>query len=339
MKIWFNHWFSTAYHLIQLMKNTNPDKFTFVGSSTNNYAIYKSVCDEWHIEPVDISETNYINFCINFCQQHQVDIFVPRRHLTAISAHLDLFNNIGVKVLAGQNPHLMQIFDDKVKTYEYISNLGLSEIIPEYQIVKSLAEFEQIYKSLKTSDNRICYKLVKDEGAITFRIIDDNLESASGLHNIPNVKVTYAAAIKILSKYNFNIPMIMMIYLNGQEISVDCLSTPKGNIIIPRYKTNHRYYEINFNSEIMNIANEILDHLNMAVPVNIQFKFHNNKPYLLEINPRMSGGLQLSCLGAGINIPDIAINQLIGITKDWAYPTYKCCRVANIESPICLEVI
>ena len=45
--------------------------------------------------------------------------------------------------------------------------------------------------------------LVKDEGAVTFRVIDDSIESPSALYNMPNMKITYAAAIKILSKYNF----------------------------------------------------------------------------------------------------------------------------------------
>ena len=339
MRVWFNHWFSTAYHLIQLIKNANPDKFTFVGSNKNDYAIYKRICDEWYIEPQNINESDYVDYCIKFCKQHQIDIFVPRRHLTSISNHLESFNDIGVKVLTGQNPHLMQIFDDKVRTYEYISNIGLSNIIPKYQIVKSFEEFEQAYNSLKTPDNRICYKLVKDEGAVTFRVIDNSIETSSALYNMPNMKITYTAAIKILSNYKFVIPIIVMPYLDGQEISVDCLSTPKGNIIIPRYKTNHRYSVIHFESHIMDISNEILQTLNMGVPINIQFKFHNNKPFLLEINPRMSGGLQLSCLGSNINIPDIAINQLIGTNRDWRYPDYDSCRVANIESPICLEVI
>ena len=85
MRVWFNHWFSTAYHLIHLIKDANPDKFTFVGSNKNDYAIYKRICDEWYIEPSDINETDYVDYCLNFCKQHQIDIFVPRRHLTSIS--------------------------------------------------------------------------------------------------------------------------------------------------------------------------------------------------------------------------------------------------------------
>ena len=337
-KIWFNHWFSTAYHLINLIREEEPNKFIFVGSNKNDYAIYKRVCDEWYIEPSEIDEENYIDYCLNFCEQHKINIFVPRRNLTAISNFISKFENIGVKVLAGKNSELMKILDDKVKTYEYISKIGMSEIVPEYKIVNSVEDFAQVYKSLKTSENRICYKLVKDEGAVTFRVIDDSLESSSGLYITPNTKVTYNTAIKILSQYNFKIPIIEMIYLNGQEISVDCLKTPQGNIIISRYKTNHRYAEIRFDSEVMKISDEIVNFLNMEVPLNIQFKMHNGKIYLLEINPRMSGGLQLSCLGAKINIPALAISQLLGINKNWNYPPYNSCKVANIETPVCLEV-
>ncbi len=337
-KIWFNHWFSTAYHLINLIKDAAPNEFIFVGTNKNAQAIYKQVCDEWYIEPAELDAENYIDYCLNFCRQHEINIFVPRRNLTAISAALEKFNNIGVKVLAGKNPALMQILDDKIKTYEYISKNGLAEIVPPYQIVNSIEDFAQVYKNLKTTENRICYKLVKDEGAVTFRVIDDTLESAGGLYVTPNAKVTFAAAEKILSQYNFKIPLIEMIYLNGQEISVDCLKTPRGNIIIPRYKISGRYAEIKFDAAVMKISDALINLLNLDVPLNIQFKMHNDKFFLLEINPRMSGGLQLSCLGAKINIPALAINQLLGKNQNWNYPEYSSCKVANIETPVLLEV-
>ncbi len=38
---------------------------------------------------------------------------------------------------------------------------------------------------------------------------------------------------------------------------------------------------------------------------------------MLEVNTRMSGGVQMACLGSGINIPNIAVNKLLGIDKHW----------------------
>ncbi|MCR5833083.1 MAG: ATP-grasp domain-containing protein [Selenomonadaceae bacterium] len=337
MRIWFNHWFSTAYHLINLIRDGNRNKFDFIGSNKNDYAIYKLACDEWYREPEKISAEDYVDYCLNFCREHDINIFVPRRNLTAIAQRVTDFDNIGVKVLTGRDGDLMKTLDDKVATYEFISGGGLSEIIPPYFIAKTFDEFNTAYDKLKTADNRICYKLVEDEGAMTFRVIDDGIENISALYNMPNVKITRQAAQKILSNYDFKIPMIVMPYLSGREISVDCLCTPKGNIIIPRYKTNSRYAEIKFDDEIISVADKILSLMKLNVPVNIQFRLDGDKLRLLEINPRMSGGLQLSCLGAGINIPDLAINQLLGVAKDWRYPERKFCRVANIESPVVLN--
>ena len=74
--------------------------------------------------------------------------------------------------------------------------------------------------------------------------------------------------------------------------------------------------------------------LQMDVPINIQFKGDGEKYFLLEINPRMSGGLQLSCLATGVNVPDIALSQLLGKEKPWQYPDRsRVYRVANLETP------
>lgn len=337
MVIWFNHWFSTAYHLINLIRDGNPEKFRFVGSNKKNSAIYKRACDEWYLEPEKISEADYVDFCLNFCREHAIEIFVPRRNLTAIAQRREEFENIGVKVLVGKDAHLMKILDDKVATYEFMTAGGLDEIVPRYRLAKNFSEFVTACDEIKTPTNRVCYKLASDEGALTFRVIDDTVENISALHNMPNMKVTRAAAEKILSNYDFKIPMIVMPYLNGREVSVDCLMTPQGNIIVPRFKTNGRYSEIKFDDEIISAAEKILSLLNFDVPINIQFRMHEKKFYLLEINPRMSGGLQLSCLGAGINIPALAINQLLGVEKVWTPPAKKFCRVANIETPIIIE--
>ena len=337
MRIWFNHWFSTAYHLINLIRDGNPKKFRFVGSNKKNSAIYKRACDEWFLEPEKISEDDYVDFCLNFCRKHEINIFVPRRGLTAIAQRRGEFENLGVKILVGKDSRLMKILDDKVATYEFMSAGGLDEIIPTHRLAKNFSEFVTACDEIKTATNRVCYKLAVDEGALTFRVIDDSLEKISALHNMPNMKVTRAVAEKILSAYDFKIPLIVMPYLIGREISVDCLSTPRGNIVVPRFKTNGRYSEIKFDDEIISVAEKILSVMKIDVPINIQFRFDGEKFFLLEINPRMSGGLQLSCLGAGINIPDIAINQLLGVEKIWSRPERKFCRVANIETPIIID--
>ncbi|HAN09459.1 MAG TPA: hypothetical protein DCP90_02470 [Clostridiales bacterium] len=71
----------------------------------------------------------------------------------------------------------------------------------------------------------------------------------------------------------------------------------------------------------------------MFGPCNIQFKYHEDKLYLLEVNTRMSGGIQNSCMGADINIPNIAVNQLLGIEKIWSANQISR-KVVHVQMPL-----
>lgn len=338
MRIWFNHWFSTAYHLINMIKADTNNEFHIIGTSTNSSAIYKMTCDEWYSEEKDISASDYIDFCVEFCKEHNVEIFVPRRFLEEIIANKNRFDAIGVRLFANTNAELVQMLDDKQSTYAYFKST-LPEIVPETRVAHSLDEFCLHYDELSQIATRVCYKLIEDEGARSFRVIDNSIESLNGLLTKPGMKVTLEAAKKVFSEYHFEIPVLLMPYLSGVEISVDCVATANGNLIIPRYKTSKRYSEIILSERIISMCDEIMNKLNangdMNMPMNIQFKMENDKPYLLEINPRMSGGLQLSCKAIGINLPHIAMNELLGKEIKWEYPRdYKPQKVAHIETPI-----
>ena len=62
----------------------------------------------------------------------------------------------------------------------------------------------------------------------------------------------------------------------------------------------------------------IMERTDLQYPCNIQFKIKDGIPYLLEVNTRMSGGLQMSCLAADVNIPNIALNKLLGREAPWS---------------------
>jgi len=336
MRIWFNHWFSTAYHLINMMKAACPDELTFIGSSYNMYAIYRQACDEFFAEPEKIGEAEYVNFCLDFCKAHQIDLFVPRRNLTALTRARDRFSAAGVRLFADGSQEMLEILDDKKATYDFFRPL-IPEYVPQIRIVHSLAEFDAAYNELKDQCTRVCYKLTVDEGARSFRVIDDRIESLRGVMEKPGTKITLEAARTVLAQYDFSIPMMLMPYLSGVEVSVDCVQTKKGPMIIPRYKTSKRYSEIIFDEEMMALCEKIMGILNIKTPMNIQFKMERDQFFLLEINPRMSGGMQLSCLAAGLNLPGAAIREWLGGEMDWHYPERKKRKVAHIETPICLD--
>lgn len=336
IRIWFNHWFSTVYHLITMIKEANPGRFTVIGTNERSISVYKCATDEWYQEPSDLGDDDYVEYCLTFCREHDVNVFAPRKKLAAISRAASRFEDMGVKLLIDGDYELIKMLDDKAETYRYFKDI-IPEQIPEYRIARSYGDFLAMYDELLECSERVCYKLIRDEGARSFRVVDNNIESARALWEKPGSKITLEAAKRVLSQYDFSIPVLMMPFLSGVEVSVDCVATSQGNLIIPRYKTNKRYSEIIFSDELMNACGRIMDTLALKRPMNIQFKAEGDRLYLLEINPRMSGGLQLSCEASGINVPDIAINELLGTPKNWSYPEYSSKKVVHIETPICLE--
>ena len=87
-----------------------------------------------------------------------------------------------------------------------------------------------------------------------------------------------------------------------------------------------------FDAEILSMTRNIMDKVKLKYPCNIQFKLKDDVPYLLEINTRMSGGLQMTCEAEDINIPNIALNKLLGKEIDWNFEE-KECVVSYIEIP------
>lgn len=51
IKVWFNHWFSTSYRLIELMKEDAVRQIYVVGSNRQRESVIQKVCDEWYEEP------------------------------------------------------------------------------------------------------------------------------------------------------------------------------------------------------------------------------------------------------------------------------------------------
>lgn len=316
-RIWFNHWFSTVYNMIELIKKGEGD-FYIIGSNEGK-SVVSCVCDEFYIEPV-LKGKDYIDFCLDFCKEHKVDIFCPHRGMVDISKNKSLFEEIGVKVLI-DDYDIVSILEDKDKTYKLLKDKGF-DCIPEYIVVNSVDEFLSAYNDLSKKYDKLCCKKIVDIGALSFKVID----SEEKLHNI-------VEGFKKKTKFA---PTMIMPYLRGVEVSVDCLKTDKGNIIVPRQKEYKRVQRVSFNEEIINICNKVLDSIDLNTPCNMQFIYDEGKPYFLEVNTRMSGGTYLSCLGANVNIPNIAINKILEVSLDWDLDKSDKC-VSYIESAIIVK--
>ena len=331
VKIWLNHWFSAAYNIISMIKQDDPD-FYIIGTNENQRSPLAAVCDEWYAEPAAKGDA-YVDACLAFCGAHGVNVFMPRREMLSVSRRKADFEAMGVKVMVDDFA-VVDMLNHKDRAYETLKKRGVSTI-PEYRIVTNVSGFRDAYAALKERYREVCIKFVHDEGGKSYRLIDNSRRGYSALFKKQNTRMIYDAVVEALSEREEFSPLMVMPNLSGDEVSVDCLQTGKGLIMLPRIKDTTRIERLCFQDDILEKTREVYDAVKLECPCNIQFKYLDGIPYFLEVNTRMSGGVQMACAAGKVNIPSIAVNKLLGIEKDW-----KICKeeryVTHVEVPVVL---
>ena len=330
--IWLNHWFSTAYNIINLIRQDNPD-FRIIGTNDQKQSPIMKACDEWYQEPV-VKGMDYENYCLDFCKEHKVDVFMPRRELITISQHKQLFTDNGIKVMVDDFEYV-NVLNKKNMAYELFKEKNIG-IVPDYFIVTDADGFRNAYNELMKKYSRVCFKFVWDEGGNSFHLIDNQRNKGyESLFRRSSTRISFDESLAALSERETFAPLMVMPYLPDEEISVDCLKTESGIIAVPRIKGVTRIEKVRYDENILGVCYDLLKKIPLEMPCNIQFKYFDGVPYLLEVNTRMSGGVQMSCLASGVNIPSIAVNKLLGRDIPW-HDSKTDHNVTYIETPMVL---
>lgn len=312
--IWFNTWFSSIASVIADIKEALPS-IKVIATNKSEQCTYRNVADEFYIEPFGCSPSEYMKFALDFCKEHNVDIIWPKSYSMTLQKNIEKFNCEGIGIIS-DNTDALSICRSKDETYKYLTEKGYTRI-PEYYIVSNVKDFKNCYNKLIKSGD-ICFKFDADEGASSFRIIRKNRPSFNSLMEKTEDTISYSDAIEILSdngKRSTFRSLMVMPFLAGPEISVDCYNSPNiGFVGIPRYKVSGRIKKILLKPQIIEDARRIGELLGLKSAYNVQYRWdRDNKLVLLEVNTRISGGIQMSSL-AGISIPNQVLADSIGVS-------------------------
>ncbi|MCR5168394.1 MAG: ATP-grasp domain-containing protein [Oscillospiraceae bacterium] len=333
LKVWFSRWFSSAYYICGLIKQNENFDITLIGSSPDRYSIFGKSCDIYFTEPRGMNYKQYLYYCVDFCKKNSIDIFVPKHDLAYITKNRRLFEKNGTKLLVQHTDSDISAADSKSRTYKLIGS-AFPQLIPEYYLCRKPGDLRKYYDIIRRKHKRVCYKLDRDEGALSYRLIDNGMYSSRNILKPPENRITLYNAEQNLRHYSFKVPYIIMPFLDGYELSVDCFNNGRDTVMIPRYKSESRYEKIYYDDKMLAICRRIDKLLGYDMPYNIQFRFGGGRPYLLEINPRMSGGMQIGCIATGYNFPSEAINKLMGVPCTEYIPDRMTRIMSYTESPL-----
>ena len=335
MRVWYNRTFSSVYAAIELIRQADTEgRFTIIHSNANRHTPAVRLAHEFHTEPTGLDSDAYVDWCLNFCRTHRIDIFVPGREATTLAAEHARFADIGVRVLSAAPADMLKLVHDKARFY---AETVLPEApVAEFRRFETLEQFDAAWEALRPRHAKLCVKPSHGIYGQGFAIVDEQRSSAALLLGGVEYHVGYDDLRRGLDTMGTFKTMLLMEFLDGPEYSVDCVGD-HGRLAAAVVRRKLPYggsgQIIDMRQDILDATARLCADYRLNGVFNAQFREGGGRPRLLEINPRMSGGIGMACL-AGPNLPYIALRGFAdGFEQVHVAPVSNGMRVAELSTP------
>lgn len=238
---------------------------------------------------------------LHLCEQHQIDILIPTVdvELIPLAAIKDSFDAIGCRMINCKEDSLLTILD-KLKLMEKCRGIVA---LPEFQSLEEYLINPQI------SSKKLVFKP----------------RSGSGSRGII---ITSSPDRNVLEKLKAENYMVQE-FIGGKEYSIDLMLNEDGSVgaavVRERLKVDSGVVIASktvINKKIQDYSIKIAQIVGASYGINIQIIVDDlGNPYLLEINPRFSGGMSL-VVESGPNIPAMCIEHALS-NEPIPYLEYK----------------
>ena len=191
-------------------------------------------------------------------------------------------------------------------------NLNVS---PIFRHIKNSNDFFNAFSYFESINRKMCVKPNLSHGSRGFAIIE-KITYEEYLNSKTIKKITCEQFLDIIG--NKKVDLVATEYLPGEEYSVDCVMFNENFYCIIRSR-DETINGISSKCTIKNIkslevvAREIYEKLKFNYLVNIQFKRDTNNNFkLLEVNPRIPGGIGFSVL-AGVDLLKMSFSKFFNL--------------------------
>ena len=316
--VWFSRASSSLHPLLLLLKqSTAGGGLHLLVSHPQWDAPAMCGADEAFIEPGDLKGDAHVDWSLEVCRSRRIDVFVPGRARSEVSARRAEFEALGTHVLVAGGPETLRLLEKKP---EFLSDIPAA-VAPVSRFIKvnTVAEFTKAVDTVRQECGTACFKPGTSIFGLGFYLLDDEVTPVDRLlDGLANV-ISLPEACDILSRVESFRDVMVMEYLDGVEYSVDCVGH-NGNLVAAMVRvkpmlagSTETSQTVGSNEEIEAMARRLTSRYALDGLFNMQFRAstRGGPPRLLEINGRMSGGLVLACL-AGLNLLELALRLKLG---------------------------
>jgi hypothetical protein len=336
MRVWYNRSFSSVYAAIELIRKADSGRrFTIIHSHPNRHVPAARLAHEFHTEPTGLQGDAYVDWCLSFCRRHRIDIFVPGREATLLAASTRVSRHRHPRAEHGPGAHAAA--DTRQGALLRRDRAAAGAGGRAFRRFESLEEFDAAWEQLRPHHARLCIKPSHSIYGLGFAVVDEERSSAALLLAGVEYHIGYQDLRRGLAELGRFRTMLLMEFLDGPEYSVDCAGD-HGRLVsaVVRRKLPQAGggQLIDMRADILEATAALCAAHRLNGVFNVQFREGGGRPRLLEINPRMSGGIGMACL-AGPNLPYIALRGFAdGFDTSRSAPVNNGMRVAELGTAV-----
>lgn len=337
--------FSTVRAAIDLVHQAMaPGEFYLGASYATDQTPLRLSADAFDLEPSDAAPDAYLEWLLELCRAREFAWVWPQNRVSLLFDWRGRFEEAGVRLLLPcPDAATLAEVQDKSRANARLAAEGVE--LPQSFLVKTGAEFRDALASLAESGLRTCVKPLQSLYGMGFRLIDDSKRPLDRFLNNDCFTAGGDEFASLLDSAEGQRPFLAMEYLAGDERSVDCLAD-QGRLVraVVRRKpadSGWRWQIVEDDPEAWDIACRAVAAFGLHGLVNVQTRERigsdgRRQQCFLEVNPRMSGGIYLSCQ-AGLNLPYWWLRLACGTAEIEAIPRpANGVRVAKIEQAVTL---
>ncbi|MEU2712002.1 ATP-grasp domain-containing protein [Streptomyces sp. NPDC007205] len=310
VRVWLNRTYAeNVFFMDQLRRNPSDRAVEIHATHGDPDSPVLAAADTAGPEPEGLSPAGYVEYALDQCVRRGIDVFVPRLHQAAIVAHRAEFAAAGTALLAPTR-EAVAVFEDKATAYEAVRSVGVP--VPPWWRVRTADELLTAVGELEAAGHKPCVKPAAGAGGAGFRMITRAPFSLADLSGFPGPCVQLDLVVEALRRAEEPVDWLVMPRLEQPEVSVDCLTGPDNRLRLAVGRTkNGRRRGFTLEERWLEPARLIVEGFGVHHLSNIQFRMLGDRPVLLDVNTRPSGGLHQLSL-CGMNAPWAAVQLALG---------------------------
>ncbi|ENW04519.1 ATP-grasp domain-containing protein [Acinetobacter beijerinckii] len=306
--IWFTQAHSCQRDLVLAAKQLRSDfPIHVIASHQDLRPEITSVADIALQEPV-LSER--VEWVLEQAQRLQVKLIVAGRFGRIYLEQKHRFDALGIRLMAGCDTaeNVGQLHDKSAFT-QICTEHGIP-VVPA-TTVETADQLQAAYDKW-SAEGAVCVKPVTGVFASGFWRLDPNATPFDMFHNSQNFKAHPQTFIESYRQLPQTPAYLVMPFLSGHECSVDMFCV-HGEVryAVARYKHRGDYQTLTLDDPAIDLGRRVARLFHCDGLVNMQARYnHVGEIYILEVNPRPSGGISHT-FHSGVNLVVALISEFL----------------------------